>query len=82
VFDVYFDEEHIIHVEDTDPQSGMFTTFRFEAPSGPEIDNIVVSDLSPEPEPEDTSSGIPGFPVLSLALGLVAISLIFYNSKK
>jgi hypothetical protein len=62
IFDVYFDDELIMHVEDDEPEFGMFSTFRFESPSGPEIDNVVVLDAydietarewtEPEPEPE------------------------------
>jgi hypothetical protein len=77
VFDVSFDEEHIIHVEDEEPESGMFTTFRFEAPSGVELDNIVVSDLT-----EESSGGIPGFPIMSIVVGLTAISVLNYIRKK
>jgi len=62
VFDVYLDDELIMHVEDDEPEFGMFSAFRFEASSGPEIDNVVVLDTydvetarewtKPEPEPE------------------------------
>ena len=49
VFDVYLnpeglDAEPIIHVEDKDPVFGLYSTFRFEANPGPEIDNVVVLD--------------------------------------
>lgn len=90
VFDVYFDDGLIIHVEDDEPQSGMFNAFRFEACSGPELDNIVVSDLSvEEPEPEQISEteeespngGIPGFPILSITFGLLSFIAIFYFKK-
>lgn len=86
-FDVYLDDEHIIDGEDTDPKSGVFTTFRFEAPSGPEIDNIVIEDSiveEPEPEPEEESTGgsIPGFPMWSLFLGLATASYFLSTWKK
>ena len=53
VFDVYLDEESIIHVEEKDPASGLYSTFRFESLSGPEIDNVLVLDtyVFPHPEP-------------------------------
>ena len=96
VFDVYLDDELIIHVEDESPVFDMFSTFRFEASSGPEIDNVVVLDTydietarewtepepEPEPEPSDEAGGIPGFPVTALLLGLFFIALVFYNTKK
>ena len=44
VFDVYLNTQPIMHVEDYDPIFGEFSTFRFEASSGPEIDNVVVLD--------------------------------------
>jgi hypothetical protein len=60
VFDVYLNDELIMHaedpspefgrfstfrfVEDPSPEFGRFSTFRFFAPSGPSIDNIVVLD--------------------------------------
>ena len=96
VFDVYLDDELIIHVEDEAPVFDMFSTFRFEASSGPEIDNVVVLDTydietarewtepepEPEPEPSDEAGGIPGFPVTALLFGLFFIALVFYNTKK
>jgi len=98
VFDVYLDDELIIHVEDESPVFDMFSTFRFEASSGPEIDNVVVLDAydietarewtepepepDPEPEPSDEAGGIPGFPVTALLFGLFFIALVFYNTKK
>jgi hypothetical protein len=69
VFDIYLDDELILHVEDDEPRFGMFSTFRFEAPSGPSIDNVVVLytyDIEtarkwtePEPEPTPTPSPEP-----------------------
>ena len=83
VFDVYLDDEVIIHVEDEAPEFDAFSTFRFEASSGPEIDNVVILDTydietareyeiepEPEPEPETKPGGIPGFAFESVALGL------------
>ncbi len=65
VFDVYLDDELIIHVEDDEPEFGMFSTFRFEAPSGPEIDNVVVLNTydieiarAYEPKPEFVMSNL------------------------
>jgi len=96
VFDVYLDDELIIHVEDEEPEFDVFSTFRFEASSGPEIDNIVVLDTydvetarawsEPEPEPEpveESDGGIPGFTVYSIIVGiLLGISLIWLGSSK
>jgi len=69
VFDVYLDDELIMHVEDPSPEFGKFSTFRFSAPSGPSIDNIVVLDTcdietardwtEPETSPEPTSVSTP-----------------------
>ena len=65
VFDVYLNDELIMHVEDSEPEFGMFSTFRFEAPSGPSIDNVVVLDTydietarAYEPEPEFEMSNL------------------------
>ena len=89
VFDVYFDEELILHVEDEEPMSDFCTAFRFEAPSGVEIDDVVVSDLSvDEPdigetsEDESTGGGIPGFPVMSLCLGLAVVSYLKFRRQE
>ncbi len=96
VFDVYLDDELIIHVEDKEPEFDVFSTFRFETPSGPEIDNVVVLDTydiqnarawsepTPEPEPvAESNEGIPGFTVYSITIGLVlGISLIWIGSTK
>lgn len=89
VFDVYLDDELIIHVEDEEPEFGQFSTFRFEASSGPEIDNVVALDtydidtareyefeVEPEPEPETKPGGIPGFTFESVLLGL-AFGVLF-----
>jgi hypothetical protein len=76
VFDVYLDDELIIHVEDDEPEFDVFSTFRFEASSGPEIDNVVVLDTydvetartwseptpEPEPEPEPVAESNGGIP--------------------
>ena len=98
VFDVYLNDERILHVEDEEPEFDVFSTFRFEASSGPEIDNVVVLDTydietarewsapTPEPEPEpvaESNGGIPGFTVYSIIVGLVlGSSLLWIRSTK
>ena len=95
VFDVYLDDELIIHVEDEAPEFDVFSTFRFEASSGPEIDNVVVLDTydietareyeiepEPEPEPETKPGGIPGFTIESVILGLTVGAIILWMIQR
>ena len=97
VFDVYLDDELIIHVEEEEPEFDKFSTFRFEASSGPEIDNVVVLDTydietareyefepepEPEPEPEAKPGGIPGFAYETVALGLASAAVILWTLQQ
>ena len=95
VFDVYLDDELIIHVEDETPEFDVFSTLRFEASSGPEIDNVVVLDTydietareyeiepEPEPEPETKPGGIPGFTIESVILGLTVGAIILWMIQR
>jgi hypothetical protein len=76
IFNVYLNDELILHVEDSRPEFGMFSTFRFFAPSGPSIDNIVVLDTydietardwtEPEIIPEPTT-----VPTLKSQVGII-----------
>jgi hypothetical protein len=98
VFDVYLNDELIMHVEDPSPEFGRFSTFRFFAPSGPSIDNIVVLDTcdietardwtEPETTPEPlvptpkSQVGISGFPVESLSIGLAITILVLWFRQR
>jgi len=96
VFDVYLNDELIMQVEDSEPVFDVFSTFRFEAPSGPSIDNVVVLDTydietarewtepEPEPTPEPTpkpNGGIPGFPLESIVIGIALVILLLWSRK-
>jgi hypothetical protein len=88
IFDVYLNDELIMHVDEPRPEFDMFSTFRFFAPSGPSIDNIVVLDTydietardwaeletTPEPTPVPTPKSQVG--IIGFPVESLSIGLV------